>query len=505
MLPLRVVVLCLTSLQDKNTFLKLNAGRILLVFIFILMYALNCMTPLLSDDYFISFVWPEGLRINGMLPEEAKKVSSFSDVYDSLKAYYFIWGGRIPGQTFMTLFAWWGKGWFNVVNSIMAVLLITEIYWISHEGKVSSFFAYKYIFWIFFALWAFNVAFVDTFMWLSGSCEYLWMMVLLLAFLLPYVQNYYDSREHNSNKALFAVGMFMLGLIVGCSREMLICWIILILLYWLYLCKRNGNLQSWKVSGLIGLCIGYSILIFAPGNFARLSADSHTDSVLLNSFSILFFKIIFIITIFLFHFLLWHFLATFFIRHKDVRKKIEAFNLITGKNIVLAKASALVALGTMALLLVVMYTGARPTFVTLVFLIISVALLFRASEISGIVIIHELAKMLLKTVGIVYFVTTVALSFQWNYVNNKQWEAILQEIKIDNNNPVILTVGPMPYPPKMKEFLETINAFLGNSAEIWYGAHVTRMPVFYEGCYYNIIIPQYYGIKCNKTIHDKTF
>ena len=36
-------------------------GIILLFLIFFFMYILNVMTPLLSDDYFISFVWPEGV------------------------------------------------------------------------------------------------------------------------------------------------------------------------------------------------------------------------------------------------------------------------------------------------------------------------------------------------------------------------------------------------------------------------------------------------------------
>ena len=128
------------------------------------MYILNVMTPLLSDDYFISFVWPEGVRINGTLPEDAKRVSSIFDVYNSLKAYYFVWGGRLPGQTLMTVFAWWGKEYFNFVNAFMSVLLIMEIYWISHEGNIAFEFDYKYIGLIFFSLWTFNMVFVDIFL-----------------------------------------------------------------------------------------------------------------------------------------------------------------------------------------------------------------------------------------------------------------------------------------------------------------------------------------------------
>lgn len=480
------------SLQ-KTEFLK-DKGLLLLFVIFLFMYALNVMTPLLSDDYFISFVWPEGMRINGILPNDARKVSSLSDVLDSIKAYYFIWGGRIPGQTLMTLFAWWGKEYFNIINSFMAILLIMEIYWISHEGNINLRFNYKYIFWIFFALWVFNMAFVDTFLWLSGSCEYLWLMVLLLAFLLPYVQNYYNLNKHKSDNPLFTFCMFIMGVIAGCSRETLICWIIIILLYWLVLCKKADNCQSWKVSGLFGLFLGYTILILAPGNFARLASDSHTDSILLVSFPVLIFKIIFISIIILFHFFLWHFSLSFFLRHKKEQKKMQQKSILAYKNVVIAQVSFLVALGTTVLLFAIMYSGARPSFVTLICLIIVVASLFRASELSQISIINEYVVRVLKKVGCIYFAVTISFSSYWNYENSKQWERILQSMIVGSQT-ATNEVSPMIYPLERKQLIEKANELLGNSTEIWYGAHIIKMPVLLEGSYYNIIIPRYYNIK----------
>ena len=485
--------------KTNNNFQRKYCGVIVLFLIFCFMYSLNSMTPLLSDDYFNSFVWPEGMRLNGLLPEDTKKVSSLSDVFASLKAYYFVWGGRIPGQAFMILFVWWGKEWFNIINSMMTVLLIMELYWITHEGIVSFKFDYKKVFWLFFALWSFNVAFVDTFMWLAGSCDYLWLMVLLLAFLLPYVQNFYNPNKHKEKNILFAFGMFVLGVIAGCSREMLICWIIVILLYWLFLCKKADNLQSWKIFGFLGLCIGYAILIFAPGNFARLAADAHTDSVFAPNFNLMLYKICFIIVIAFFHFFLWYFIFKFFTIQKDLKSIIEKRSLSAYKNIVLAKLSFLIALGTMLLMLLIVYAGARPTFATLVFLVISAALLFRASEVSGIDIIRQNAKSFFKILGIVYFVLTASVSFYWNYANSKQWNNFVQAIEIatHNDSNAVIEILPMPYPPQKEQLGPYVisEVFLGMSAGSWYGAHVIEMPVFYENYYYNIIIPQYYGFK----------
>lgn len=71
------------------------------------------------------------------------------------------------------------------------------------------------------------------------------MMVLLLAFLMPYVQHYHGVSFNASEKGMFSIAMFLGGVIAGCSREMLICWIIVALAYWLLLCKKKEDLHTW--------------------------------------------------------------------------------------------------------------------------------------------------------------------------------------------------------------------------------------------------------------------
>ena len=85
------------------------------------------MTPLLSDDYFNSFVWPEGIGMHGVLPENAKRVSSFSDIIDSLKVYYFTWGGRLFGQFLIDFFVWKGKLYFNQFPLLIIITIATPL------------------------------------------------------------------------------------------------------------------------------------------------------------------------------------------------------------------------------------------------------------------------------------------------------------------------------------------------------------------------------------------
>ncbi len=194
------------------------------------------------------------------------------------------------------------------------------------------------------------------------------------------------------------------------------------------------------------------------------------------------------------------FINAFFSRKKCIKDKILKHSLYAYKNVILSKICALIALGTMVLLFFVLYFGSRPSFATLVFLIISVALIFRASEISSVAVIREMTKKLLKTAGTAYFIITVVFSFQWNYANLQQWESNLQDMINENKNVgfVALKETSMPHPAERRQLVEIINLYMSNSTEIWYGAHVIKMPYFFEGCYYNYIIPKYYEL--NKTI-----
>ena len=72
-------------------------GLIVLLLIFVLMLVLNTFTPLLSDEYFTAFVWPQRVRINDVSFEAIRRLSGFEDIFSGLRGYYYTWGGRVPG------------------------------------------------------------------------------------------------------------------------------------------------------------------------------------------------------------------------------------------------------------------------------------------------------------------------------------------------------------------------------------------------------------------------
>ena len=460
-----------------------NKGLFVLVLIFCFMYILNCLTPMLNEDYFSAFVWPEGIPNLGILPENARRVSSVADVFENCRVYYLTEGGRIPGGLLVGLLFWdLGKSYFNPVNALMMTLLVMEIYWLSHEGKITFTFNPSYLIWIFFCLWAFNVGFVDTCLWMSGSSNYLWMIVIQLAFLIPYVGNYYDSNLYQQDSNIFTLKMFIAGLLAGCSHETIICWAIVILGYGLYYYKKTLNLQSWKIFGYIGLCIGYAVLIFAPGNFARLAATSYYSSSDR--------KVIELFCILLFHFFLWYFILKNFIKHRKGKLTADA-----DSHFILAKLYALIALGSLIIVFLIPFPGRRPSFLTLVYLIISACTLCRSQELFDISILTKGAASFLKMVGCCYLIATIVISLYASYIKWNHWNSIILKIVEKNDyykHNILKVVQPFTKEQDLKLYFAS-------------GFHLVFFPVVSddENDRINTNISKYYGIKGIKSIPDK--
>ncbi|WP_288781362.1 DUF6056 family protein [uncultured Dialister sp.] len=244
--------------------------------IFICVLILNLLNyPFLGDDYVYAFMW-QGKDIFTPLPEGARRIQSFSDIFQSLYSHYFTWGGRMVAHFFVMLFMWVGKFWFDIANSFMVVLLLLEMQWIAHEGRITMDIRAGHVALAFFCLWAFNFDWCHTIIWLAGACNYLWAMVLLLLFLIPYIRHYFTNGEVEYGSWLVPV-MFFLGLAAGDTNENTICWIGLTGILYLWKCYRNKAIKPWMIAGFIGLSLGYGLLILAPGNFIRSEDDYNTD------------------------------------------------------------------------------------------------------------------------------------------------------------------------------------------------------------------------------------
>lgn len=449
-----------------------------LLIIFLFLYVLNCFTPLgFGDDYLYSFIW-QGNAMNVPLPANAARVSSFSDLLASQWSHYLTWGGRSIAHTVAQFFLWKGKGLFNFANAFVGTLLVAEIYWCIHKGKVSFSFEPKKIFWIFFALWAFTPGFTPVFLWLTGACNYLWTCVMLIGFMVPFIKKYYYPEGKAGDSVLFTGFMFFFGIFSGWTNENSVCWIILLLvLFLLRLRKNDCDVHNWMYAGLAGLLIGYMLLVLSPGNISRLhlihgSGWDGVQYIKTNCETLL--------KVMICQFLLWYFLLRFLYGTAYKSNGIENLK----KEILFASALGVISLGTSLVMLLAPEFPERSGFFGTVLLIIAAGTVWQIQEEYKLNLIQDRAKKFLTVTGVFYFVMTSVITLR-NYYDTNEWQQELlfrvQQTKTENKNSVLF-IKPFRQASKTEVLMS--------------GFHIVENDLSDDvNCWENVAFARYYGIK----------
>ena len=239
----------------------------IIIFIFALMFALNNLMPLHRDDYDYSMIWKAGEHIN-----------SLSDVFNSTYRHYFFHGGRFFTVFCLNLFLWIGKFPFDIVNALFFVALVVLIY-LHARRKLKLGNEFEILAAAGILAWLSFPHFGEVAIWKSGSTVYLWSAVPVAIFLLPY--NLELAKTWNLwHGKIFAVIMFLLGIISGGSVENLGVTVTILTAGISYYCYRKKIMKVWMPAGAFGSLIGLIIMLSAPGNFVRYDAQSTGKGIL---------------------------------------------------------------------------------------------------------------------------------------------------------------------------------------------------------------------------------
>lgn len=462
--------------------------------IFCIFYVLNCLTPrAFGDDYLYAFIW-QGHSMFTPLTEDVVRISSLKDIFVSQWSHYLTWSGRAVSHTLIQLFLWLGKPVFNFLNAAISVLLIIEIYWCAHKGMISKQFNAGTVCWIAFMLWAFTPGFGGVFLWVSGACNYLWTAVFLLAFLLPYIRKYYFFEQKLTEKGCFTFFMLVLGTIAGWSNENSICWIIILLVVFLFVNRNREEFESWMLTGLAGLLSGYSLLMFAPGNIARLHVEQANMNVQIGAFmswlnvQLLGPKFDILIAVFVFQFLLWYFcFRSLFL----LRKEVEV-NRNVKEECLLVKVLLLVSFCMTFFMLFSPLFLPRSSFPGTVQLVIAATILLRIKGESTTEIIKEKARKFLCFIAVLYTIVTLSVTVYGFYYYHIQVEELLSFVQNSK---------------EAKEKVITVNALtpVGETLETVSGLHILGYAMSENNNFWsNVAFSRYYGIKGIRMVKQKT-
>ena len=152
----------------KNTRNKLLIAITLLI-IGIAFWVLNCLTPEYNDDYSYKFIWDN---------ERGKTIESIGDIFISQYHHYFSMNGRSIVHFIVQLFTGiWGKGIFNIINTLVFlcfVCIITRLY--TNIIPSNLLFGFCTIFLLY-------PIFSETVLWMTGSINYMWTSTVICLFL----------------------------------------------------------------------------------------------------------------------------------------------------------------------------------------------------------------------------------------------------------------------------------------------------------------------------------
>lgn len=232
----------------------------------------NVLVPFAADDYSYMFIWDgagNGNLLDSIDPNRLHRVESLGDIFISQWQHYFTWGGRTIAHTFAQFFIWQGDALFNVANTFVFAAMVLLLFKVG-TGLPLREMNKSYLLFILAAIYFCAPSLFLTTVWLTGSCNYLWMCTLEILFLLPFALTY--RRKKIVPCFLFLIPF--IALIAGWSIEPGAAATVFVTLLFALHFKREKNFRPWMKIVLIFLTLGFMILMFAPGNLHRLALIS---------------------------------------------------------------------------------------------------------------------------------------------------------------------------------------------------------------------------------------
>ena len=255
----------------KKFFERLSWQMIFAAFMLIF-FLRNLLLPIIADDYSYAFIWDGegwGNLIDGIDGSRLQRVESFGDILYSQWQHYFAWGGRTIAHIFVQFFVWQGKIFFDVANVFVFAALMFLLFKVGTGLNLRGM-NKIYLVWILAGIYFCAPSFLITTIWLTGSCNYLWMCTLEILFLLPFALKYRDKNFWANDSAAKNILMALLGFVAGWSIEPGAAVTISVASLFVIHFWRQKNLQSWMKVGFFFALVGFAILILAPGNLHRL-------------------------------------------------------------------------------------------------------------------------------------------------------------------------------------------------------------------------------------------
>ena len=252
---------------------RLETGRascygmpVVLLVMVLAAFALNFLTPMISDDYRYalkgisgSAIWAQYVRWSGRLV--ADTLSSFvlglgvpwvADLFNAFAVAALIWILGALGRRLLDVFT--NQGGPDAAGASLHAQT-------PHPAGISA----GVMALLFAMYWIANPDLGQTTFWIVGAANYLWTNLFNFGFALAFVTVFQRGRH----PLWQALGLCLLAVLAGCSNENtgIVTWVLLVGLTLKF--QGGGRGRVWPWIWLFFLGVGICLLVLAPGNYVR--------------------------------------------------------------------------------------------------------------------------------------------------------------------------------------------------------------------------------------------
>ncbi len=231
------------------------------IFVFYVIFIMTLNYPNHPDEYMYSYIFGTNIRISYPI-----------QLFISLKKMYFEWSGRVVSNFLQQFFIFIGKDSFVILNSFVFILilffsskLILKI--LKIDNKFTEFNVLKTHVLVLFGIWFYIPAFSQDFIWMVGSANYAWPLLLSILLLYYFIEN--------TNEKKLNWKYILLLLVVAISNESGVVFTGIFMFLEIVLEKLKYNKCSqYKIKSIVYFFIFSLIQILAPGNMSRIKNES---------------------------------------------------------------------------------------------------------------------------------------------------------------------------------------------------------------------------------------
>ena len=239
------------------------------------MFILNHFTLMIGDDYTYCFSFA-GSR---------DRITSPIQIIPSMAVHYRKINGRLIVHGISHLMLMLPPVLFDILNAgvfcLLCVIIYDYIWKINHETHNVLLYLT-----VVAALWSFVPSFGQVFLWLDGSCNYLWSLVLLLIYIKPLLRDQKPmstrglSTSHNSVlhrrllKVLYICAGFIMGGLIETTSFAILGFFLIWWLYTLAIQKKKDRL--WMILPSFTMLPAYLFMILSPATVSE-KIDDHIN------------------------------------------------------------------------------------------------------------------------------------------------------------------------------------------------------------------------------------